>query len=68
MKITINNKEKEFIDLIEISVADLLKRMKYSFPMIVVKVNGQVIKKEDYSAFLVQNNDQVQAIHLIGGG
>ena len=68
MKILLNNRNEVFDDYEEISVEQLLELKKYTFPMIIVKINEKLIKKENYSDSLVKNGDIVTAIHLISGG
>lgn len=40
----------------------------YTFPKIYVKVNGELIPKEDYGNKIVNKGDIVQIIHLLAGG
>lgn len=61
------NGNKEELDQ-PMSIADLLKYKKYSFPNLIVRINGDFIKKSDYSEAMVKNEDQVQIIHMISGG
>ena len=51
-----------------LTVAFLLERCKYTFPLIMVKVNGKYIPKEKYQNTLIMDNDDVQVIHSIAGG
>ena len=67
MKISLNNKEVSMAGE-SFSVRELLAMMTFTFPMIVVKVNGQLVKKEDYERVFVGDGDNVEAIHLISGG
>jgi len=46
----------------------LLKKCKYTFPLIMVKVNGKYVHKEKYKDILIMDNDDVQVIHSIAGG
>jgi len=46
----------------------ILKLMNYTFRMLVVKVNGELIRKENYDKFIVPENADVKIIHLISGG
>ena len=46
----------------------LLKILKFTFPMIVVSVNGKIVPKSDYATTVIEDNDQVKVIHLIAGG
>jgi thiamine biosynthesis protein ThiS len=51
-----------------ITVQDILDELKFSFRMIVVKVNGQVVLRRDFATTEVPDGAEVQAIHLISGG
>jgi thiamine biosynthesis protein ThiS len=50
------------------TVQDLLTELKFTFRMIAVKVNGQVVLRPDYSTTPVPDGADVQALHLISGG
>ena len=68
MKIVLNNRDEIFKDHTEISVEELLKLKNFTFPMIIVKINGKLIKKPDYPVSMIRNGDNVAAVHLISGG
>jgi len=51
-----------------LTVAELLRAMNFTFPLIVIKVNGRLVRREEYAEALVRDGDQVEAIHLISGG
>ena len=68
MKILLNNRNEVFDNYEEISVEQLLKVKNFTFPMIIVKINEKLIKKENYSTSIIKNGDIVAAIHLISGG
>jgi len=67
MKINLNNKEISMAGE-SFSVRELLSLMHFTFPMIVVKINGRLVKKEDYERMFIGDGDNVEAIHLISGG
>jgi len=46
----------------------ILKRMSYTFKMLVIKVDGKLIKKTEYSKTFIQPGADVKVIHLISGG
>ncbi len=50
------------------TVEKLLEQMNYTFPKIVVRVNGIVIEKIYWSDYLIPNQSAVEAHHLIAGG
>lgn len=67
LSILLNNREESF-DLENISISELLLVKKYSFRMLVIKVNDVLIKKENYESTIVKNGDKVDIIHLMSGG
>lgn len=66
MTITVNNREVEWIE--GETVKGLLKRMNFTFPLIVVKIDGKLIPKDKYGDTNISDNAEVSAIHLISGG
>lgn len=67
MVIILNNKS-EFFEGDELTVNQLLKQKKFTFKMLIIKINGQLIKKSDYDSTLVKDGDDVMVLHLISGG
>ena len=51
-----------------LTINKILKIMKYSFKMLVIKVDGELIKKDEYGTKIVTENADVKIIHLISGG
>ena len=51
-----------------VAFKELLKRMKYTFPLVVVKINDKVIPRSDFSEITVPNNSKVAVVHMISGG
>ena len=67
MKIILSNKE-EIFDGDQFTINELLKLKKFTFKMLVIKVNNRLIKKSEYDTALVHNGDDVMVLHLISGG
>jgi thiamine biosynthesis protein ThiS len=67
MKIILNNRETE-LPAEQLTVQGLIRAMNFTFPLIVVKVNGELVKKENYDRVPLREGDRVDAIHLISGG
>jgi thiamine biosynthesis protein ThiS len=59
---TINTKQES------ISVQELLTAKNFSYKMLMVRVNGINVKREDYPLTYVKSGDNVEVIHLISGG
>jgi len=50
------------------TVQDVLDALKFSFRMIVVKIDGKVVLRKDFATTEVPDDTEMQAIHLISGG
>ncbi len=66
MSIEVNSKNVEWVE--NETVENLLKRMKYLFPLVVVKINDKVIPKQDFSKTVIPDKSKVDVIHMISGG
>lgn len=64
--ITVNGNIVEWED--GMTISSLLIKMNYTFRMLVIKVNGKLIKKDQYDTTLIPQNADVAVIHLISGG
>lgn len=49
-------------------VRDALTLMNYTFKMLVIKLNGELVKKDDYDSTPIPENADLKVIHLISGG
>jgi len=67
MEILLNNR-KESIDKEEITLAELIEYKNFTFKLLVTKVNGKLVKKEDRSANFIFHGDEVNILHMISGG
>ena len=50
------------------TVSALLERLRYTFPHIIVSVNGDVVPREAYSSHTIPDAADVRVVHLIAGG
>jgi sulfur carrier protein len=67
MKINLNNNTESFPDDI-LTVSGLLKLKNFTFKMLIVKINGDLVKKSDYDSAEIKEGDDVMVLHLISGG
>ncbi|MBN2066427.1 MAG: sulfur carrier protein ThiS [Candidatus Thermoplasmatota archaeon] len=66
MSITVNGKSVPWVK--GETVTALLTRMKYTFPLVVVKINNNVISKKEFATTAIPNGADVAVIHMISGG
>ena len=50
------------------TVSDLLEKLKYSYPHIIVSINGTLVQPHDYDSQTIPDGADIRAIHLIAGG
>lgn len=68
MKITLNNRPEEIDGKEIVTIQELLTIKNFTFKMLVIKINGTVVKRDNYATANVHANDDVKVIHLISGG
>ncbi len=67
MDITLNNRKESF-DSEALSIREILKLKNFTFRMMVIKLNGQLVKKGQYEDTMVKTGDRLEVIHMISGG
>ena len=67
MKIRLNNNEETFGEE-KLTISQLLEIKKFTFKMLLVKVNEQAIRREHYDTTYIQDGDDVFVLHLMSGG
>lgn len=65
-KITVNDIIIDWEENMNINV--ILQRMNYTFRMLIIKVDGKLIKRNEYEATIVSPGADVKVIHLMSGG
>jgi thiamine biosynthesis protein ThiS len=66
LSIEVNGRKVEWVK--EETVKDLLKRMKYTFPLVIVKIDEKIIPRSKFSEIIIPDNSKVAVIHMISGG
>ncbi|MBN2414356.1 sulfur carrier protein ThiS [bacterium] len=64
--ITVNRETMEWRP--GMTVADILEERRYTFKMLVIRVNGTLIKKDRWPDAAVPEGADVQVLHLMSGG
>jgi len=67
MKIVLNNNPAVFTQP-SLTVSQLLTERNYTFKMLVIKINGTLVKKSEYETAAIRDGDDVSVLHLISGG
>ena len=67
MKILLNNRSENF-KAETLSISEIIQQKNFTFKLLVTKINGKLIKKEDRGTAFVKDGDNVLILHLISGG
>jgi len=67
MKIILNNREETF-KADQLTIDELIKLKNFSFRLLVTKINGKLVKKENRGNAIIVEGDTVAVIHMISGG
>lgn len=67
MNIILNNRNETF-EYEQLSIKELLAVKKFSFQLLVIKVNGELVRLKEYETTMVKEGDNVMILHLITGG
>lgn len=67
MNILLNNRTETF-EQDRLTVRDILNLKNFTFKMLVVKINGSLVKKDAYETAFVHDGDELTILHLVSGG
>jgi len=51
-----------------ITVRDVIREKNYIFPLLVVRINGELVRRSEYDSATIPDNASLDIIHLISGG
>ncbi len=66
MGITVNQQARDWVE--GETVTQLLARMKYTYPLVAVRIDGRLIPRSEYPKRTVPEDSVVEVIHLMSGG
>ena len=66
MKLNINGKKREIVK--SQTLEELIRELNIQAPNFAVALNQQVIPKSKYATTAIQENDEVEIVHAVGGG
>ncbi len=68
MKIQLNNRSEIIENHDRITVNQLLELKKFTYKMLMVRINDSTIKRDEYNNTYIKDGDKVAVIHLMTGG
>jgi len=66
MSIKVNSNKVDWVE--GETITELLRRMNYVYPMLVIKMDGVVIPRAQYPEKRIPDNCTLEIIHLESGG
>ncbi len=66
MQLTINGELREIKN--SQNLAELVKELEIEAPNFAMALNQQVVPRSKYDSTSIQENDQVEIVHAVGGG
>jgi thiamine biosynthesis protein ThiS len=51
-----------------LTVARLLERLKFSYPLVIVSIDGRLVPKDAYAARRIPDGAEVKVLHMTAGG
>lgn len=67
MEIILNN-TPEKLPGDQMTIRELLDYKRFTFKLLVIKINDKLVKRDEYDKALVKDGDNVMVMHLISGG
>lgn len=67
MKVKVNLETEEHPET-ELSLAEIMKRRRYTFPHVITRLNGRLVERESRDSAMARDGDDVEIYHLISGG
>jgi len=66
--IRVNNGKFEVAWKPDMTIRDLLRELRFTFPRLVISVNGEIVPQEKWDTYRLQDGDDVKVIHMTAGG
>ena len=66
MRVYVNCEAKELS--VPISLAELIAQLDLPATRIAVELNRVVVRRGDWSATMIQDEDRLEIVHFVGGG
>ncbi|MFP4698092.1 MAG: sulfur carrier protein ThiS [Eubacteriales bacterium] len=62
----VNGKEMSFDN--KVTILELIEKFNLNSNKVVVEVNYEIIEKDKYSQYMLNEEDRIEIISLVGGG
>ena len=66
IQVRLNGKDREIAS--DLTVVDLLESLELSPHLVVVELNREILPRDALADVRVQEGDQVELVHFVGGG
>ncbi|MBU9710558.1 sulfur carrier protein ThiS [Evansella tamaricis] len=67
MELILNGKKTELPDSVN-TITLLINYCKLKKKVVIVELNGSIIEKNDHEGTSIEDGDQIELVHFVGGG
>jgi sulfur carrier protein len=67
VRLSVNGRERELPSTVA-TLEELLAELRYGVPVFVARLNGAVVKPEDYRSARIAEGDELEVFNLVAGG
>lgn len=68
MTITLNGESREFADVSQLTITELVERLELGPQPVLVELAGEAIFEREFSARQVNDGDVVEIVRMVAGG
>ena len=66
MSITVNRRKVKYVE--GETIKRLMKRMRFIFPMVIVRIDEELVPREKYAETVIYDDAAVEIFHIESGG
>ena len=66
MKVLINGETREIAK--QVNLLELLREFSLPSERVAIELNKQVVRKKDWESILINDADNIEIVHFVGGG
>jgi sulfur carrier protein len=66
LRIHVNGESRSITD--QLTLSDLVEELSLSPARIAVELNGEVVRRDNWSETVLSEGDRLEVVHFVGGG
>jgi len=66
MKVIVNGEDRDIQE--DSTIEALISTLGIKVKVMAIAVNMEIVKKDDWGSFIIQDGDKIELLHFVGGG